>query len=259
MPHLPSDETDFLSVPAAKREYNEILFAEVARRYDLVTRALSLGRDQAWKRALLASLPGADATPPGPTPVCVDLACGTGDVTFALAARYPHGTVCGIDLTPEMLAIARSRNRCRQVTLEQGDMHRLPFASDSVDIVTGSYALRNAPALSVALQEVHRVLRPGGTAAFLDFSKSPHWLWQRLTYGVLYAWGAFWGLLLHRQPAVYAYIAKSLWHFPDRVALRRQLSHAGFTERSSRSFYGGTLEMITVTKSPADEEAASRA
>jgi len=245
MPQLPAGQTEFLRTPEAKREYNEILFAEVARRYDLVTRALSLGRDQAWKRALVDSLPAAVA---GSGPECVDLACGTGDVTFALAARYPQGTVCGVDLTPEMLSIARDRNRSPNVRLELGDMHRLPFPSASVDIVTGSYALRNAPSLHVALTEVHRVLRPGGTAAFLDFSKSPHRLPQRLTYWVLSVWGGFWGLVLHRQPAVYAYIAESLWQFPDRIALRRALADAGLTEVFSRRFYLGTLEMITVVK-----------
>jgi len=242
MAHLPSERTDYLRTPAAKREYNELLFAEVAKRYDLVTRALSLGRDQAWKRVLLDSLPTSSA------PVCVDLACGTGDVSFALAQRYPQGTICGVDLTPEMLQIARARNRFPNVTLQQGDMHHLPFPSASVDIVTGSYALRNAPSLTVALQEIHRVLRPGGTAAFLDFSKSPNRFLQRLSFTVLYLWGSFWGLVLHRQPAVYAYIAKSLWHFPDREALRRDLANVGFTEVFSRKFYFGTLEIITVSK-----------
>lgn len=253
MVHLPPDSTDYLRTPAAKREYNEVLFAEVAKRYDLVTRALSLGRDQAWKRALLESLPS------DPTPVCVDLACGTGDVSFALARRYPRGTVCGIDLTPEMLQIAEARNRFPNVRLELGDMHQLPFPSASIDIVTGSYALRNAPALTVALEEVHRVLRPGGTAAFLDFSKSPHWLSQRLSFAVLYLWGSFWGLVLHRQPAVYAYIAKSLWHFPDRKAIRRELSKVGFAEVFSRKFYCGTLEIITVRKPVLEQVPASRA
>jgi demethylmenaquinone methyltransferase/2-methoxy-6-polyprenyl-1,4-benzoquinol methylase len=92
------------------------------------------------------------------------------------------------------------------------------------------------------------VLRPGGTAAFLDFSKSPDRLLQRLSFAVLYLWGSFWGLVLHRQPAVYAYIAKSLWHFPDRTTLRRDLSDVGFTEVFSRKFYFGTLEIITVSK-----------
>ena len=248
MSKLPSDQTGHLRTPEAKRDYNEALFAEVARRYDLVTRALSLGRDQAWKRALIDTLPDGEAVPNEGTPVCVDLACGTGDVTFALARRYPQGTVCGVDLTTEMLDIARAKNRYSNVSLELGDMHRLSFPSASVDIVTGSYALRNAPALTDALREVHRVLRPGGTAAFLDFSKSPNWLSQRLAYSILYVWGAFWGLVLHRQPAVYAYIANSLWHFPDRVALREELAAAGFVELASRQFYFGTLELITVVK-----------
>jgi ubiquinone/menaquinone biosynthesis methyltransferase len=253
MPQLPPDHTEYLRTPEAKREYNELLFAEVAKRYDLVTRALSLGRDQAWKRSLVDSLPT------GGSPVCVDLACGTGDIAFALAQRYPQGSVCGIDLTPEMLRIAQTKNRFPNVTLQFGDMHHLPFAAASVDIVTGSYALRNAPSLAVALQEIHRVLRPGGTAAFLDFSKSPQWLPQRISYGLLYAWGAFWGFVLHRQPAVYAYIAKSLWEFPDRMTLRQELTSAGLTELSSRQFYFGTLEMITVTKPLHEQALAHRA
>jgi ubiquinone/menaquinone biosynthesis C-methylase UbiE len=81
-------------------------------------------------------------------------------------------------------------------------------------------------------------------------------LWQRLAYGVLYVWGAFWGLVLHGQPAVYAYIAKSLWHFPDRGALRKDFARVGFVERSSRQFYFGTLELITVIK-PLDEQGSA--
>ena len=97
------------------------------------------------------------------------------------------------------------------------------------------------------------MLRPGGTAAFLDFSKSPNRLSQHLAYSILYLWGAFWGLVLHRQPAVYAYIANSLWHFPDRAALREELASVGFVELASRQFYFGTLELITVVK-PVERE-----
>jgi demethylmenaquinone methyltransferase/2-methoxy-6-polyprenyl-1,4-benzoquinol methylase len=245
---LPSEQADFLLIPTAKRQYNELLFAEVARRYDFVTRALSLGRDQAWKRELLHALPEEGPSPVPGTPVCVDIACGTGDVTFALARRYPKGTVCGLDLTPEMLAIAQLRNPYLNVKLELGDMNDLPITSASVDIVTGSYALRNAPELKVALQEIHRILRPGGTAAFLDFSKSQNIFFQHLTFVILFIWGSMWGLLLHRQPSVYAYIAKSLQQFPNRIELRRALSFAGLALVSSRRFYFGTLEMITVVK-----------
>jgi len=155
---------EWLDVPERKRAYNERHFAEAASRYDLATRMMSLGRDAAWKRALVAALPDL------PSPVCVDLACGTGDVAFLLAGRYPGGVVTGLDLSAPMLAIARDRNRFPNVRFERGDLCDLPFPDGSADVVTGSYALRNAPDLRKAVAEVHRVLSPGGVAAFLDFS-----------------------------------------------------------------------------------------
>jgi len=97
--HLKARE--WLDVPERKRAFNERHFAEAASRYDLATRMMSLGRDAAWKRALVGALPSL------PHPVCVDLACGTGDVAFLLAGRYPGGVITGVDLSVPMLAIAR--------------------------------------------------------------------------------------------------------------------------------------------------------
>ena len=88
---------------AANMYYNTQLFAEVAPRYDFITRALSFGRDRAWKRDLIAALPDTAA------PVCLDLACGTGDLAQALARRYPGATVVGLDLTASMLDLAVQR------------------------------------------------------------------------------------------------------------------------------------------------------
>ena len=161
-----------LDVPGRKRAYNERHFAEAASRYDLATRMMSLGRDAAWKRALVAALPVL------PSPRCVDLACGTGDVAFLLAKRYPGGVVTGMDLSAPMLAIARERNRFTNVRFEPGDLCDLPFSDGSADVVTGSYALRNAPDLREALAEVHRVAVAGeedGVALTLDLQTArPH-------------------------------------------------------------------------------------
>ncbi len=107
---------EWLDVAERKRTYNERHFAEAAPRYDVATRMMSLGRDAAWKRALVGALPDL------PSPVCVDLACGTGDVAFLLAGRYPGGVVTGVDLSAPMLAIARERNRFANVRFEQGDL-----------------------------------------------------------------------------------------------------------------------------------------
>lgn len=234
----------WLSSPIGKQTFNLALFSEVAPRYDFITRALSLGRDGAWKRRLLAALPDLAR------PDCLDLACGTGDLTRLLARRYPRGRVTGLDLTPAMLAIARRRSAggAAAPAYIEGSMHALPCAAASLNIVTGGYALRNAPELGRALDEVARVLRPGGTAAFLDFSKPPARAGQAASHALLKLWGGFWGLALHGNPDVYGYIADSLRRYPDRAALRACFRERGLTPGYSRRFYGGLLELLVVTK-----------
>lgn len=221
---------EWLDSPGRKRIYNERHFSVAAGRYDTATRAMSLGWDAAWKRALIASLPNL------PSPACVDLACGTGDVAFLLAKRYPGGTVTGVDLSEPMLAIARERNRFGNVRFERGDLCALPFPDASSDIVTGSYALRNAPDLREAVAEVRRVLRPGGAAAFLDFSKPENPSLQRLQYLFLRGWCGFWGLLLHGTPEIHGYVAESLRAFPDRGRLPEIFLEHGFGVEAMKSF-----------------------
>ncbi|MDA3873151.1 MAG: class I SAM-dependent methyltransferase, partial [Kiritimatiellae bacterium] len=99
--HTLANSIQALQDPESKRLYNRNLFREVAPRYDLITRILSFGRDAAWKRWMLNQLPHQS---PGSI---LDLACGTGDITRALHQRYPHAKVIGLDLTPEMLTLAR--------------------------------------------------------------------------------------------------------------------------------------------------------
>lgn len=233
--------SDHADQPARKKYYNEQLFSEVAPKYDFITKALSLGRDAAWKRHLVNAL--AESTT---TPRCVDLACGTGDVSFLLADRYPNGIVTGIDLTESMLDLAKQRQVPRNLSFTQCDMCDTGIESGSVDIVTGSYALRNAPDLEKAIVEIKRILKPGGQAAFLDFSKPPIRSLQVAEYWLLKSWGSLWGLALHGNHEVYAYIAESLASFPDRIHLRECVSSHGFTIATSRRFYFGVLEMLVL-------------
>ncbi len=236
---------DYIHSPENKREYNEQHFSEAARHYDFATRAMSLGRDMAWKRRLTAALPEL------PAPVCVDLACGTGDVSCMLAHRYPRGRVIGLDLTEKMLVLARKRRHSENLSFVQGDMGQIDLPSASADIVTGSYAVRNAPDLRAALTEIRRILKPGGTVGLLDFSKSPSRRFQAFQYRVLKTWCGFWGLLLHGNPEVHAYIAASLKIYPDRGQLRTLLAEVGFTVRHAEKFYLGTLELLVLEKDEA--------
>jgi len=235
---------DHLHAPEAKRDYNEQHFGEAASRYDIATRAMSLGRDAAWKRALVAALPERSA------PVCVDLASGTGDIAFLLAERYPDGEIIGIDLTEPMLEVARRRNRYPGVSFLRGDMVSTGLAGGSADIVTGSYAVRNAPELRQAFEEIQRILKPGGVAALLDFSKPANRLVQRFQYALLRSWCGLWGLLLHGNPEIHAYIAASLAAYPDRLALHGLAEDCGLSVSRSRRFYFGVLELLVLKKGP---------
>jgi demethylmenaquinone methyltransferase/2-methoxy-6-polyprenyl-1,4-benzoquinol methylase len=243
----------------SKLEYNRRLFAVVAGRYDAVTTVLSFGRDRTWKRYLVASLPEAGVHE------ALDIACGTGDLTFAVAERYPHAHVTGIDLAAEMLARAR-RNARRwaaglvaarpaqdpahsgSVRFEMGNMSDLPYEDGRFDLVTAGYAFRNAPDLPAALRSAFRVLRPAGTLAILDFSHADQSASASLQIGLLRIWGRLWGKLLHDNPEVYGYIAESLRRFPSRRALEGQLRGVGFRRVRSRTFFLGLIAVTFARK-----------
>lgn len=233
---------EHLGTPESKQGFNRKLFAEVAPKYDFITKALSFGRDAAWKQKLIAGLSENNS------PTCVDLACGTGDITRMLAARYPGGKIIGLDLTPAMLELAREQTDGDRIDFIEGSMAELPFETNSIDIITGGYALRNAPDLNQTLNEIDRVIRPGGTTAFLDFSKPRNGIGQHLSHFALKFWGGFWGLVLHGNPDVYGYIADSLKLYPDRIELRKRFAERGFTLRNNTLFFGGLLEVVQFTK-----------
>jgi ubiquinone/menaquinone biosynthesis methyltransferase len=238
------DITDVLRDPEQKKSYNEQIFSVVAPRYDLVTKLLSFGQDAKWKKRLIELLP------PLSSPRCLDLACGTGDLTFALARKYPGGTIEGIDITPSMIERAEAKNTHPNVRFALHDICALPHADGSVDVITGGYALRNVPDLAVALREISRVLKPGGVAAFLDFSKPAGKTAQKVEYFLLEAWGSLWGRLLHGDSSVYEYISGSLLQFPDRQELIKLLADAGLHVLTTKRFLAGFTEITTCRKGP---------
>jgi demethylmenaquinone methyltransferase/2-methoxy-6-polyprenyl-1,4-benzoquinol methylase len=241
MPDIPALKTVALNDPKAKRAFNRLHFAEAAHRYDLATRILSFGGDARWKKAMINDLPRRETY--------LDLACGTGDVCFLIAERNPSADIEGLDLTRAMLDVADASNVFgERIQFICGDMGTLPQADESVDVVTGSYALRNAPDLKQAILETHRVLKPGGTAAFLDFSKPPSISVQKVQYGILRFWGGLWGLLLHGNSAVHGYIAESLKLYPTRNEVDALFADAGFSKESSRLFLGGMTSLSVYVK-----------
>ena len=234
MPHFDS--------PSERRSYAAEIFTVVGPSYDRVTRALSFFRDGAWKKFLVARLGNLSGC-------CVaDIACGPGDIGLLIRAAHGDAQVVGADYSLEMLRPGMPAMRRAGMDATRQDMMRLAFKTGSVDLLTGGYALRNAPDLGLFLDETARVLKPGGRAAFLEFSRSPHPLMGAVAYGLLWVWGSLVGLAFHGRPEIYAYLARSLQHFPDRDTLAAMICARGFTivERHRRMF--GMMEIVIVQK-----------
>ncbi|MBN1575958.1 MAG: class I SAM-dependent methyltransferase [Chitinispirillaceae bacterium] len=239
-----------LSHPGSKRDYNRLLFAEVAPKYSRITRLLSFFRDTAWKKFLISQLPESIDGP------VLDIATGTGDLPALAASRWPDARLIGCDISLDMLSHAR-RPFGSTLLLSCQDMASLAVGTRTAAIITGGYALRNAPDIRATLGECFRVLKPGGTAGFLDFSRSPNAARFRIGYWILRLWGGFWGLVMHGNPAVYAYIAESLSLYPDRETLRSMLAETGFVDISFHRRMGGLIDIIIVHK--AAQPASSKA
>ncbi len=233
---LAAVSNDILENAGEKRMYNRALFSIVAPQYHKATIALSFGRDSHWKRIMIAHLPYLK------NGFITDLACGTGDITALLNKAYSECFVLGIDLSKEMLFLGQSRGNVRNGAVQ--DMGVLGLRDGSCEIVTGCYALRNAPDIDAALREVRRILTKNGTAAFLDFSRSENRFVAAIQHLLLNFWGSLWGIILHGNPAIYSYIAKSLRHFPPREKLHTRLFEAGLDIVRSKLFCGGMIELL---------------
>ena len=224
--------------PESKRAYNRRLFATIAPRYDLITRLLSYGQDARWKRRV-AEIVRAEA---GASRRVLDLACGTGDVALSLADSHE---AIGLDLTPAMLMLAQRRATAAGTPVPwiAGDMTSLPFATGTFDIVTTSYGLRNVPALETALNEIRRVLRPGGLLVSLDFNKPRAALVRGVYLGYLTAVGSLMGLALHGDADTYRYIPHSIRRYPGAEGVASLMRVAGFQDVRIEPKLGGLMSI----------------
>lgn len=233
---------DALSTPERKRRYVPRLFDTIADRYDFITRLLSYGRDQHWKRRMMT------LAAVQPHERALDLACGTGDLTFAAAESSAFSV--GLDVTPRMVHLARARQRAAGATARWlvGDMMTLPFASASIDVITTGYGFRNVPVLDEAIRETCRVLKPGGRLFSLDFNRPQPPLLRAAYLTYLTIVGSLVGLALHRDPDTYRYIPESIRRYPGAAAVVDRLRAAGFSEARWIPVLGGLMAIHVARK-----------
>ena len=230
-----------LASPDSKASYVRRLFHTIADRYDLITRLLSYGQDRRWK-ARLTAMSGARAGTRA-----LDLASGTGDIAFALAARGAR--VVGLDITHRMMELARQKPGAAGVVgFVTGDMTALPCADAAFDLVTTGYGLRNVPRIEPALAEIHRVLRPGGLLLSLDFNRPSNPAVRAIYLAYLTVVGSALGLALHRDPDTYRYIPESIRRYPGADGVASLLARAGFDECRVIPLLGGLMAINTARR-----------
>jgi len=218
------------------------MFATIAARYDLLNHLLSLNIDKRWRhrvaKALHASLPRVSS---GQGEVRIlDVACGTGDLSFTLF-ESGDARVVGIDFCRPMLQIASSKaSRLGfEVPFIEGDALSLPFGDRSFEAATIAFGLRNLTGVKAGLQELLRVLKPGGRVVVLEFSK-PTTPFLRSLFRIYFTKVLpLFGGLISGSMSAYKYLPDSVSRFPDQTELASMMKQVGFAEVTFQNLSGG--------------------
>ena len=224
----------FETVPEAEKAGKvQNVFTSVASKYDIMNDIMSVGIHRIWKEAMM------DWLAPRPGQRLLDVAGGTGDISFKFLKRAGSGHATVLDITENMLIEGRKRAETDQI-LESldwivGDAMSLPFADNSFDVYTISFGIRNVTQPQEALNEAFRILRPGGRLMVLEFSQIPVPLAQK-AYD-LYSFNVIptMGKLITNDRSSYQYLVESIRKFPDQETFLSMVQHAGFKNTSYRN------------------------
>ncbi|RKY08623.1 MAG: dimethylmenaquinone methyltransferase [Planctomycetota bacterium] len=239
----------------------DAVFGGIARRYDLANHVLSCGVDFYWRRAAAAM------AAPGAGDRVLDMCCGTGDFAFAFArARADTGRITGCDFSPEMIELAgikeskfKRRRKYAAVAMDWRvcDCAATEFETESFDIVSCAFGVRNMADLSAGLEEMYRLLRPGGRVCILDFSLPKNAV-IRAAYLPYFRWILpVLGGLISGDYSAYRYLAESVRRWDRQVDIAALLHKAGFREVVARPLTSGIATVHVGHKPPAPERKRS--
>ncbi len=228
----------FETVPEAEKAGRvQGVFGSVASKYDVMNDAMSFGIHRIWKDAMM------DWLAPRTGQRLLDVAGGTGDISFRFLKRAGQGHATVLDLTEPMLIEGRKRAEAEQLEASLdwvvGDAMALPFDDNSFDVYTISFGIRNVTRPADALAEAYRALRPGGRLMVLEFSQIPNDLMQKV-YD-LYSFNIIprMGQAIAGDRDSYQYLVESIRQFPDQETFLQMVRDAGFENAKYRNLTMG--------------------
>ena len=223
-----------------KRNAIKNMFNTISPRYDLLNYLLSFGRDQSWRKRAMRTLA------PGPDDVFVDLACGTGDLALtAVRKTQGPGSIIGIDFSISMLKLAQEKYRRIKLDIPwqfvNGDATALPLADSSVNSVSIAFGIRNVVDVPKAIEEIKRVLKPGGRLMILEFSPPRgrifgplfHFYFRRILPTV--------GGWISGEKSAYEYLPQSVSEFYTPEKLSGLIEATGLTMVSMKKYTFGIV------------------
>ena len=229
-----------------KQRYVADLFTRISHRYDLMNTLMTGGMHHRWKRqtARLATQ--------GLTGKALDIATGTGDLAFALVRQPGVEHAVGVDLLPDMLALAQVKSRSQyidqHVTLITGDALTLPFPDNAFACATAGFSLRNMPDLPLALSEMARVVRPGGRITTLELTPLSAGIKSRFFRLYFHRLVPLMGQLIAGDRSAYTYLPQSVDYFLEASRLSDLFRRVGLVDVGHVALGFGTVALHYGTK-----------
>lgn len=219
----------------SKEEKVHNVFEKISGDYDKMNSVISFKQHKKWRDDIMMRM----GVRQGDS--ALDVCCGTADWTIALAkAVGPDGEVTGLDFSEGMLEAGRTKVQAYpNVKLIQGNAMELPFPDNTFDVVTIGFGLRNVPDYLTVLQEMHRVLKPGGMIACLETSQTEIPVYRQLFRFYFKFIMPLFGKLFAKSYKEYSWLQESADDFPGMKELARLFSEAGFVDVSYKPYSGG--------------------
>lgn len=218
-----------LSFPADKSFFVGQLFSSIADHYDFLNSLLSFGQDRHWRRAAVSR---AELPPEG---IILDVATGTGKIALEIAKKMnAQGKVIGVDFCLPMLAKGKAKIKgttyTEAIDLMLAKAENLPFPDNTFDRAFIGFALRNVVDIKTTLQELTRVVKPGGKVVSVELTAPPNRLVKRIYYFYLFRLAPLLGGFISRKKAEYVYLPYSLLDFPSAPALKQIMAEVGLED-----------------------------
>lgn len=219
-----------------KKQQVELMFDQIAPKYDFLNHFLSLGIDKLWRKKAIRILSGYN------TETILDVASGTGDFAVA-AARLKPRKIIGFDLSEQMLNVGREKVKKlgldQLIEFKKGDSEAMPFSDGQFDAITVAFGVRNFENLGKGLSEFRRVLKNEGVAVILEFSKPKYFPMKQLYFFYFLKILPLIGRMVSKDRSAYSYLPESVLAFPDDRKFLDLLQKAGFKNtRQHRLSFG---------------------